>query len=603
VRRALFSCAIGLASIIGCGDDVTPMDAGDSGTDADTGVDAAPDAWAPSTPAMAALPVLTPCPAGWHEAAGDDGAPTICEPYGETGFADCPLTEAHFPGTPGCAAITSPCPADGWPADVPEADVVYVRSDAAPGGDGSRAAPHRTIAEALVDVVDGGAIALAPGRYGPAVVNRDVALRGACAEVVFSSPDAVPALTFERATAVIDNIRFSGASNGLFVVDTTLTASRLVIDDLNSMGMNLTNGVLNASRIRIHDAGETGVFVATRGQLTASELAFTGAIRTATRSVGGEALFTDVVVSIVENDPDVYVGSSGAAATFERLAVAGDGTVLLLDTTTLTLRDSAIRGTPTRETTFSSSMVAFDASRIVLERTSLDRIWGFAAAAAQVGSELVATDVVIRGTADGAIEHGFELGEGASGTFNRVFVGGARAIGVLATDEGTTLIAEDLVVQDTRPSAGGLLGRALQIQIGAHFIGRRVHVAGSHEVAVVAGAGDARIELVDAIIELTQERGCAAAGCAAAGIGLGAYVSGQISIDRFRIAGNALAGVQLALEGEIDMRDGVVSDNPVGVNVQIPDYDISRLTERVVFRDNGINLDSDELPLPAATAR
>ena len=49
-----------------------------------------------------APPAIAPCPDGWREIVSpDDG--TTCEPYPETGRADCPAGEAHFPGEPGCA--------------------------------------------------------------------------------------------------------------------------------------------------------------------------------------------------------------------------------------------------------------------------------------------------------------------------------------------------------------------------------------------------------------------------------------------------------------------------------------------------------------------
>jgi len=59
-----------------------------------------------------------------------------------------------------------------------------------------------------------------------------------------------------------------------------------------------------------------------------------------------------------------------------------------------------------------------------------------------------------------------------------------------------------------------------------------------------------------------------------------------------------LCGVQLASEGTIDLHDGVVSGNQVGANVQTAGFDVSRLGDNVVFRDNVTSLDSADLPLP-----
>ncbi len=62
-----------------------------------------------------------------------------------------------------------------------------------------------------------------------------------------------------------------------------------------------------------------------------------------------------------------------------------------------------------------------------------------------------------------------------------------------------------------------------------------------------------------------------------------------------------LVGVQVARDGAVDLADGVVTGNPVGVNVQEPSYDISRVMTRVRYVDNGTNLDASELPTPDPT--
>jgi hypothetical protein len=76
-------------------------------------------------------------------------------------------------------------------------------------------------------------------------------------------------------------------------------------------------------------------------------------------------------------------------------------------------------------------------------------------------------------------------------------------------------------------------------------------------------------------------------------------MNGRIDAERFVIERSALAGVQIVEGGELDLRDGTIAENPVGVNVQVEGYDLSRVMSRVVFRDNGVNLDTNELPVPS----
>ena len=56
--------------------------------------------------------------------------------------------------------------------------------------------------------------------------------------------------------------------------------------------------------------------------------------------------------------------------------------------------------------------------------------------------------------------------------------------------------------------------------------------------------------------------------------------------------------MQLALGGTVSLQDGEVSRNPVGANVQTEGFDLSRLQDRVLYVDNGINLDSSQMPVP-----
>ena len=66
---------------------------------------------------------------------------------------------------------------------------------------------------------------------------------------------------------------------------------------------------------------------------------------------------------------------------------------------------------------------------------------------------------------------------------------------------------------------------------------------------------------------------------------------------------NGRCGVQLVRGGTVDLREGAVSHNPIGVNVQTEGVDLSRLQDQADYVDNGINLDSSLLPVPAPLER
>jgi len=123
----------------------------------------------------------------------------------------------------------------------------------------------------------------------------------------------------------------------------------------------------------------------------------------------------------------------------------------------------------------------------------------------------------------------------------------------------------------------------------------------NREAAVVSyGAGTA-VRLRDVQVLDTLERECAP-GCAGSGSGLVALEGGSLEATGFEVRRSALAGIQLARGGTIDLHQGVVAENPVGANVQTEGFDVSRLQDAVVYRDNGRNLDSAMLFVPAPPA-
>jgi len=112
----------------------------------------------------------------------------------------------------------------------------------------------------------------------------------------------------------------------------------------------------------------------------------------------------------------------------------------------------------------------------------------------------------------------------------------------------------------------------------------------------------AELELLDVEILQTMAQVCAEDTCPgeAQGVALGSFRTARVTAERFVIRGAEVCGLQLALDGELDLLDGRVSGAEVGACIQVPDYDLTRLTTRVEYRDNGINLDATELPVPEA---
>ena len=128
----------------------------------DAGADAAPDGAGSEEPVLPApdLPRLTDweCPEGWIPTPAGEGEPwafSYCAPPPRRA---CEGASLQLPGDPECRRLGTACPegGDGFPEEAelralaPGFDGVirYVDAGARLGGDGSRGAPFRTVAEA-----------------------------------------------------------------------------------------------------------------------------------------------------------------------------------------------------------------------------------------------------------------------------------------------------------------------------------------------------------------------------------------------------------------------------------------------------------------------
>ncbi len=70
------------------------------------------------------------------------------------------------------------------------------------------------------------------------------------------------------------------------------------------------------------------------------------------------------------------------------------------------------------------------------------------------------------------------------------------------------------------------------------------------------------------------------------------------ALGRFVVDGCDICGVHVARAGELDLTNGIVSGCALGACVQVEGFDVTRLQEDVRYRDNDVNLDATDLPVP-----
>jgi hypothetical protein len=251
---------------------------------------------------------------------------------------------------------------------------------------------------------------------------------------------------------------------------------------------------------------------------------------------------------------------------------------------------------------FGRGMHGDSGARLVVERAEVSGSHEAAVVALAPGTAFTIRDLLlrdVRGRPLGDGGHGLIAGDGAAFVGERIVMDRTRTVALFVS--GAAQIAlDDVVIRDTAPrSSDGAFGRAIDVEGTASVVLTRVSIERARDVAVLGSGAGATIALADATVDDTQPR-CRDEACddAVAGIAVAAIERGAITLERFALRRSALLGVMVARDGEVDLHVGEIAETPIGINVQVPDYDLSRLSDRVVFRNNGTNLDAMALPVP-----
>ncbi len=614
--------------LAGCGSDAARAedDAGADAGDAGSGL-------TPTAPAPPELPRATPCPDGWR-AVADEGSPDVvtCDPWPESGRDEgCAADEAHFPGTPGCARIGTECPAAAqWAPDIPAAEtVVYVRSGEPAGGDGSPARPFPTIAQGVAAAPDRAIVALTEGTYDEILdIRRPLTLWGACTArttIASSVPHATAAtLTFaSRAGATLRNLRVSGARRGVAVAanDPAVTFESVVVDGATELAVVVQQeGSLVAHDLVVRDTAPAGSFgfgltvIVGRAELDRAVFERNSSAALYVSDVGSELVASDLVVQgTLPHESDGFAGEGldlflGATADLSRAVFSGNrnaGLNVSDSGTVLTATDLVVTDTRSEESTRENGYglallheASAEIRRATFERNRTVEIL------ANEGSSLVATDLVVRDTqsreSDGVTGYGLDLWGYATGEIERAAFLRTRGGAVVMAEGELTL--SDLVIRDVRSQEGnGRFGDGIAIQDGAVVTVRRAALERCRRTGLAAHGAGTSLTGEDVAVDDTLEQECADAGCedGPGGTALGA-VGGAAVLTRFRLSGNALCGVQIAADGAVDLHDGEVARNRIGANVQVEGFDASRLQDGVRYVDNERTFDGSELPVPQA---
>jgi len=212
-RRSLYA-AVTAALLIGCGGPSSETGVGGAGTTSSTSSATSCPRGAVPGPMGACMPVgiqgcadmfweddnlchpsIDKCPAGTIPKLDlgcvPVGVPGCSPEFSEDGLCAASLDrcpEGTFPvPQEGCRPIDGPdgCGDGTWGNVVEAMGDVHVDQSAPTGGDGTRAAPYQTIAEALLSVSTGGRVVIAAGTYDePVLIQDSIEVVGRCPSMV-----------------------------------------------------------------------------------------------------------------------------------------------------------------------------------------------------------------------------------------------------------------------------------------------------------------------------------------------------------------------------------------------------------------------------------
>lgn len=251
--------------------------------------------------------------------------------------------------------------------------------------------------------------------------------------------------------------------------------------------------------------------------------------------------------------------TGGSGVSVERVVVERARIVGLypIGGSSVTARDLVVRGTRFTESTRAggAGIAVERGARLVLSRALIDGNRTFGLQADGVGTQLDASDVVVRGTlaqeSDDTLGRGVNVQAGAHLTLTRALVVGNTDAGLFAGSggaPGTTLAATDVVVRGTHAEErSDFAGRGLLAQSRSHVTLVRVLVDGNREEGLVATDAGTVLEASDVVVRGTLSR--EADGLF--GRGIEVQLGAHVTLARALVEQNRNAGLHVYGEGSV----------------------------------------------------
>jgi hypothetical protein len=392
-----------------------------------------------------------------------------------------------------------------------------------------------------------------------------------------------PGSTLSVTDVVIrDGSRNGGATSAAAIyvlAGATVTGTRVLIER-TAPGIDATGGSLRLDYAIVRDTHAAqdqpdGVGVtltdAASATLTHAKIERTPGIGLSLAS-GAKASLVDALIQDTHHSPN---GASGvgiavnplSTAVLQRVAVQRFATgATLLAGGTADVEDLTIDGTGAD---LNGGVYGFEVygGAGVARRISVDRLpAGFGLVVTMTGTATV-TDFRIDSSASGVLAQAAHL------LLERVSILGSKGEGVTADSGGSWLDLTDI-------TASGSEGHALVINSALHFRLERAMLEDN------GGAGIFMINSPFAAFDVVS-RSTRALASNEPGSGLRMTGTTTGAVTRLLFESNAAFGIELLKGAQVDLHQGRIRNNRVGVLVTNADFDLRRLLDAVVFEGNG----------------
>jgi hypothetical protein len=544
----------------------------------------------PAPPATPEPPRYQPCPPGWT----DEPALYAC-----LAPSACASGQLYDHAALGCRA---PGPAaDGaalWPAGLDEPTTRFVRVGAM-GGEGSRAAPWGSLAEALAGAPDGATLALSPGAHAlPAALageHRVVGVSSAQTQLVSTTTVSLDGLTLASLTLDAPHLRARGVARlegvhvrGSITTDTgELTLAEAVADGRVRVqagaAVVVRSSVLASPRLALEIAGGGSAVV--EASALGGGVRADGAVTvrdSALRSVGGPALVLSqteaqlhgVNLSVELASPTVQI-LEGGRLTGQRLRFAGGQACIRTSPgSAVSLEDTVLVGDAVR--TQGAAILGFD-TRLTLRRVRVGGSFERVVDLDGLGSRFTLEDYVSTSTATG----GIEVATQPPVEIRRARLTRSNSFKALAAPPDTSPWALD--AHDVRVDGGLFSVRGLY---PVHL--ERLASYGSRGAAVVAESSPFAplLDLADVRIEgVFVPEGCDPRTVCT---GVGIQALGGLRMERFVLRDNVGPALLVAdAAAATRVHRGVVADQRTAVAIEGSRVGLWSLLEGVVLREVG----------------